>query len=41
VTLVGYLSTIPGWFVLVFLVWGVVQSGSTSRSTPTNKDRIG
>jgi hypothetical protein len=41
VTLVNYLSTIPGWFVLVFLVWGVVQSAKTSGSKPTNTDRIG
>jgi hypothetical protein len=39
--LVDYLCTIPGWFVLVFLVWGVIRSASTSGSTSTNQDRVG
>jgi hypothetical protein len=41
VTLVSGLCTIPGWFVLIFLVWGVIRAGSTSGSTVTNKDRGG
>jgi hypothetical protein len=36
VTLVAGLSTIPGYFVLVFLVLGVIRSGST-RSGSTDR----
>jgi hypothetical protein len=41
VTLLEYLCTIPGWFVLAFLVGGVIQSERTSRSKPTSHDRVG
>jgi hypothetical protein len=41
VTLVDYLSTIPGWAILVVLVWSVIQSGGTSGSKHMNRDRVG
>ena len=36
-TLVAFLSTIPGWFVFAFLVWGVVHAGAPGIRKTTRK----